>query len=408
MIQALRKKTLISSFKTARGRLLLTGFATLLASLASMPASALGFSDPGGYGLKIYRVNSGLYPYVQVYFRTFDQEQNPLVNLNAMNIGLMVKGRAYDPMKRQYNIGSIRQRQEATRSVLILDASKSMTGAPFLAAQKAATRYIDSKRPQDEVAILSIRDTKTGYDIVSDFERDPGALGRRLFEVVPDGNRSRIYDTIGAAMQMCGMSAQGSVTPGIENYIISCSIVVFSDGYDEGSAISREELNGRITALGIPVPIYSLAYSKKSREHFKNLESLSKNSFGIYYLIGEAIDEMQKTVERIQNILQSDYVLTFRSVVEVDGEEHAIKVGVEYPTGSGKFYYESAKMEAIQPPPVPAVLQQIQVLDGYFPALPEGMAPYMEKPAEALAAPPAQIPAAPAPQGTQAQNAKEL
>lgn len=357
--------------------------AVLLAVL-SIPAS--GASDPGGYGLKIYRVNSALYPYVQVYFRTFDQNQQPLVNLNAMNVGLMVKGKAYDPAKRQYQINSIRQRQEATRSVLILDASKSMVGAPFGAALTASARYIDSKRPQDEVAILSIRDTKAGYDVVSEFERDPGALGRRLADVKADGNKSRIYDSIGAAMQMCGMAAQGSVTPSAENYIVSCSIVVFSDGFDEGSALSREELNGRITDLNIPIPVYSLAYSKQSK-HFKNLESLSKNSFGIYYLIGETLDHMQQTVEQIQNIIQSDYVLTFRSVVPVDGEEHAIKVGVEYPSGSGKFTYENAKMEAIEPPPVPAIMQEIQRLDSLVTPLSEGGTPYFDRPAEAAGAP---------------------
>jgi hypothetical protein len=330
-------------------------------------------------------VNSGLYPYVQVYFRTFDKDQQPLVNLNAMNVGLMVKGKAYDPAKRQYQINSLRQRQEATRTVLVLDASKSMAGAPFDAALTASARYIDSKRPQDEVAILSIRDTKTGYDVVSEFERDSGALGRRLADVKPDGNKTRLYDTIGAAMQMCGMAAQGSVTPSAENYIVSCAIVVFSDGFDEGSALSREELNGRITDLNIPIPIYSLAYTKQSK-YFKNLESLSKNSFGIYYLIGETVDKMQQTVEQIQNIIQSDYVLTFRSVVPVDGEEHAIKVGVEYPSGSGKFTYENAKMEAIEPPPVPAIMQEMKRLDSLFPLLPAGANPYFDRPAGAATA----------------------
>jgi len=358
----------------------------LTASLVFLSIPAVGASDPGGYGLKIYKVNSGLYPYVQVYFRTFDQNQQPLVNLNAMNVGLMVKGKAYDPAKRQYQINSIRQRQEATRSVLVLDASKSMAGAPFAAALRAAARYIDSKRAQDEVAILSIRDTKTGYDVVSEFERDPGALGRRLADVKADGNKTRLYDSIGAAMQMCGMAAQGSVTPSAENYIVSCSIVVFSDGFDEGSALSREELNGRITDLTIPIPIYSLAYAKQSK-YFKNLESLSKNSFGIYYLIGEALDRMQQTVEQIQNIIQSDYVLTFRSVVPVDGEEHAIKVGVEYPSGSGKFTYENAKMEAIESPPVPVIMEEIQHIDKIFPPLPAGATPYFDRPAEAGGAP---------------------
>ena len=34
------------------------------------------------HGLKIYHVDRTLYPYVQVYFRTFDKNMHPLVNLN--------------------------------------------------------------------------------------------------------------------------------------------------------------------------------------------------------------------------------------------------------------------------------------------------------------------------------------
>lgn len=360
--------------------------ALTLSNIASADA------DPGGYGLKIFKVESALYPFVQVYFRTFDENQQPLVNLNEMNIGLMVKGKAYDPAKRQYRLNSIRQRKEATRSVLVLDVSASMAGAPFETALTAVARYIDSKRPQDEIAVLSIseKNNKTGYNIVSAFERDGGALARRLAGIKANSNQSRIYDTIGAAMQMCGMSSQGSISIAAspESHVVSCSIVVFSDGKDEGSAISREELNARITAMNIPIPIYSLAYSKNSKD-FKNLEAISKNSFGIYYLIGESVERMQPTVEQIQNILQSDYVLMFRSAIPVDGEEHTIKVGVEYPSGSRKLTYENAKIEAIELPPPQgqeqeAVKNAIAELDKLLPPLPQGVTtPYFDAPATA-------------------------
>jgi len=384
---------------------LVKGFLRGLLSLGLLAVAYTAWADagsigmPGGYGLKIYKVNNALYPYVQVYFRTFDQNQQPLVNLNDMNIGLMVKGQGYDPSKRQAVIQSLRQRPEATRTVLVLDASRSMAGAPFEASLGAAARFIDSKRPQDEVAVLAIRDTKEGYDIVSQFERDPGALGRRLLDVRADGMKTRLYDSIGAAMQMCGMTSQGAVSASPENYVVSCSIVVFSDGLDEGSALSREELNGRITNLGIPIPVYSLAYSKLNQKYFKNLESISKNSFGVYYLIGETTSKMQGVVEQIQNIIQSDYVVTFRSYVPVDGEEHSFKLGVEYPSGSAKFTYENAKFEAIEPPPVAQVQQLIQQLNQTIPPLPAGAtSPYFDKTqVPAATANPAPYPAAGSP-----------
>ena len=70
--------------------------------------------------------------------------------------------------------------------------------------------------------------------------------------------------------------------------------MVFSDGEDDGSALSRAKLNARITNLSIPIPIYSIAYSRVSDEYFKNLEAISKNSFGVYYNIGEALEKMTR------------------------------------------------------------------------------------------------------------------
>jgi len=349
----------------------------LLQILLFAPSAFANVSAPGGYGLKIYNVNSVLYPFVQVYFRTFNSEKQPLVNLNEMNIGLMVKGRTYDPMKRQYAIQSIRNRSDAVRSVIILDASKSMLkNNAYLSTAQAAARFIDAKRPQDEVAVLAIRDTKEGYDVISNFERDPGALARRLADVKVDGMRSRIYDSIAAAMQMCAMSSQGSsIDPSIGNFLASCSIVIFSDGHDEGSALSREELNARITSLSIPVPIYALAYGTSSRNHFVNLESISKNSFGVYYLIGDTIDRMTRVVEEIQNILLSDYVVTFRSYEKVDGDMHALKIGVEYPTGSKKFTYDSSQFEAMEAPPIAEIDNAIRMLNQKMPPAPDG-SPY--------------------------------
>lgn len=267
--------------------------------------------------------------------------------------------------------------------MIVIDASKTMTGAPFEDALRAAIRFIESKRPQDEVAVLAIRDTKDGYEVVSQFERDEKALARRIADIRADGNKTRLYDSIGAALQMCAMSSQGSVVSG--NYVVSCSILVMSDGKDEGSSITREELMTRISNLALPIPIYSLAYSRISGDHFKNLEALSKNSFGVYYIVGETTSQMQRIVEQVQNILQSDYVVTLRSYIPVDGAKHSIKLGVEYPSGSGKYVYDDSYFEAIQPPPFPKVQEAIMKLGEKIPALPDGN-PYYPAPGEAFTA----------------------
>lgn len=354
----------------------LTWKLALAACALALPTLLFGSSSraQGGenYGLKIYRVESGLYPYVQVYFRTFNREQEPLINLNYMNLGIMVKGRSYDPRKAQYGVQPIRQRPEAVGTVLVIDASKSMAGSPFEAALRAAARFIDSKRPQDQVAILATRDNDQGYEVVSSWERNADALGRRIADIRAVGMKTRLYDTIAAAMKMTALSGQGSQNPGAGDYVASHAIVVLSDGRDEGSALTRQDLNSRISSLDIPIPIYSVAYSKVSDEYFKNLEALSTNSFGVYYPLGGSLDRMQNTVEAIQSILLGDYVLTFRSYLPVDGESHAFKLGVEYPAGSGRFVYQSGRFEAIEPPPAKAILDQVAALSEAIQTLPDG------------------------------------
>lgn len=372
-----------------------TRFALVLAlglSVLSVPSAA---QPPGtsleSFGLKVFRVESGLYPFVQAYFRTFDQNMRPLVNLNELNIGVMVQGRSYDPAKRQYMVQSIANRDEAVRTTFVLDASKTMAGAPFEEALRAAARFIDSKRAQDQVAIIAVNDSDGGYELVSNFERDPGQLARRLADVRCNANTTRLYDGIAAAMQMSGMVSQGGIQTGDAEYIISSSIVVFSDGKDEGSAISREDLMSRITNLPIPIPIYSLAYSRIDRNHLKNLEALSKNSFGIYYDLGESIERMQRCVEDIQNVLQNDYVVTFRSYLPVDGGKHNLKIGLEYPSRSGKMTYQSAEFEAIEPPPVERILTMQNQFAQYLKPLPDSNPyltnPHLAQPAESVAAP---------------------
>lgn len=328
-----------------------------------------------GYGQKIFRVESGLYPFVQLYMRSFDQNMNPLVNLNIANIGMMVKGQVYNPGKRQYNIQSIRDRQEAIRSILVIDTSKSMAGAPFEAALRAAARFIDAKRYQDQIAIIALDDNKEGYSLVSNFERDAGALGRRIADINANGQKTRLYDGIGAALQLAAGTSAGGTTSSA-GYVASTSIVVLSDGKDEDSAINRQDLMNRITRLTLPVPIYSIAYTKIDDKYLKNLQALSKNSFGKYFHVGEAYQSMTRTVEDIQNILQSDYVITFRAYLPVDGLSHIVKVGVEYPSGSGKMRYQSGTFEAISPPNFPQVIQAQDKLNAIFPLLPDAN-PYL-------------------------------
>jgi hypothetical protein len=367
--------------------LLILSVLTIALSPLTVPGGAMASGHQGGYGLKIFRVESALYPFVHVYMRTFDQDMNPLVNLNVLNIGVMVQGRAYDPRKKQYLIQPIRNREEAIRSILVLDTDKKLQGIEFENLVRAAARFIDAKRPQDQVAILALDNSSEGYTILSNFDREPASLGRRLADLQPRGEKTRLYDGVAGAMQLAGGVGGGSSSSTVD-YTVSTSIVILASGKDEDSAVSRSDLMTRISNLPIPIPIYSLCFTATDGKEQRNLQALAINSFGKYYPISGAYDTVTRSIENIQNVMQSDYVLTFRSYIPVDGGRHNVKIGVEYPTGSGIMYYDTSTFEAIEPPTFPLIIEAQQKIDQVIPALKDEEL-YLSNP---FAPPPAAIP----------------
>ena len=333
--------------------LLLASFALLYGGGSVAAQGPLGNDQ---YAFKIYAVDVGFYPIVQVYFRTWDQNRDPLRNVNYANIGLMVKGRNYEPTifdpatrQTQYTIETLQNRQEGFRTVLVLDCSLSMAGKPFADAQNALIRYVEAKRPSDQIGIIAIRDEAEGFQLVSGFEKDETLLYQRIADIKCDGKTTRLYDAIAGAMEMAGAASQGNSSNAAVEHSVLNSIVVLSDGHDEGSAVARDELMNRIGQLDVPVPIFSLAYSKSNTDHFRNLEALSKGSFGRYWTHGDS-QEFSATVQQIHEINRSDYVVSFRSYVAVDGGKHPFKIGLAYPSNTGRFVWEDGNFEAIDSP----------------------------------------------------------
>jgi hypothetical protein len=381
-------KRCLSALQPLAAELIILGLVLAIGLAAKISHAGTGATGQQGYGLKIFRVESALYPFVHVYMRTFDQEMNPLVNLNVLNIGVMVEGRAFDPKKKQYQIQSIHNREEAIRSILVLDTNKNMKGPDFEAMIRAAARCIDAKRPQDQVALIALDNSSEGYTVLSNFDREPGILGRRLADLQPRGERTRVYDGVAGAMQLAGGVGAGSGSSSEVDYIVSTSIIVLGSGKDDDSAVSRSDLMTRISSLKIPVPIYALCFTGKDGKDQRDLQALAKNSFGKYYPIGATYDTITRSVEDIQNIMQSDYVLTFRSPIPVDGGRHNVKIGVEYPTGSGIMYYDTSMFETIEPPTFPRILEAQQKLDKAIPAL-KNEELYLRNPFVPVAAAPA-------------------
>jgi len=331
----------------------------LVATLLALAAITQAQASDESFGMKIFNVEPALYPFVQIYLRTFDSNMQPLPGLNPMDVGLMVNGQSYDPRKGQYVIQQIRDRDhDSVRAIFVLDTSSDMAGDAFEQSLNSVARFISAKRSNDQVAIITTDGSPRGYTTVSEFESDSEALLRRLADVEADLDASPLYDAIAGAMEYSIAPAERTGPGAIgSNYVATTSIVIFSDGHDTASALTRSDLMRRIDRLQIPVPIYSIGYNERDSAHLNNLRALSRTSFGQFYDLTDNLDQMTRTVENIHNIKQRDFVITFRSYVDPDGRDHNLRVGVQYPPQSGRYQYDRATFEAITPPNLPAITE---------------------------------------------------
>lgn len=321
------------------------------------------FLNADAPNMKIYCVNPLFYPFVNVYFRALDSQQNPLVNITKANIGLMVQGKAYDPVKNQYSISTLRDRREGFRTVIIIDCSASMKGQPFRDALDACRSYIGLKNPSDEIAIIALTNE---IEDVSTFSRDAAKLTILLNDLQPNGKRTRIYDGISKAFSMC-LSAQGS-TIDRPDFTVLSNILLITDGIDQGSAATAQTLMTEFasrSAANQPIfPIYTMAYSKKNHDGLKDMQAISYRSFGRYWKL-DATSQFAQICNQIQDLNRHDYVITFRSYVKADGEKHSMILALNY---EGRQMQETASFLAIEPPIVNDEMRRMkQILDNTLP-----------------------------------------
>jgi hypothetical protein len=336
-----------------------------------------GFLDAQTPAFKIYAVNYALYPYVMCYFRTMDGNKEPLINLTNSNVGLMVQGQLYDPMKKQYEVQTLKDRREGFRTVLVLDCSASMAGQPFADLLTAARSFIRLKSPSDEIGIIALTDS---VEHVCAFTKDVQRLDTYLNDLRPIGKRTPLYDGIGTAIQACFTGRNLSFSQANLDFTVLSNIVVITDGIDVGSAMSKEGLDRKIDDMKIPIPIYSIIYNGKSKHNFQDLAYLSTISFGRYWEI-DSMSYLSQICSKILDINRNDYVVTFRGYLPVDGNNHNLKIAIRY---AGFFMDDTAQFQSINLPLATDELRRLRMkLENSIPKLPDGN-PYYSSPETTL------------------------
>jgi len=180
-------------------------------------------------------------------------------------------------------------------TVLAVDASKSMAGAPFTSAMNAARTFVNERQEGAELGFVAFNGD---VSVVQRPTVDAGALGD-AFRYPPElAYGTRIYDALDRSIELLR-----------DSRISAGSVVLLSDGADVGSGwgldhvvAAAERARVRIFTVGLRSNAYDGAA----------LEEIATRTGGEYAEAGSA-DELESIYAELGRRFASEYVVRYRS-----------------------------------------------------------------------------------------------
>jgi hypothetical protein len=185
-----------------------------------------------------------------------------------------------------------------------------MSGAPLAAVRATMARFVNQARDQDRVAILTIADDTR---IEVPFGADKATLANRLKSVSSRGTLTRLYDgALFALAQLRGAPPEFR------------QLTIISDGHDEGSTHSIDEVIKQ--ALQDKIPVDSIGLSRSHPEFLQSLERISRATGG-RYARANSPDELDGLIEQGIRSMRATPVVAFKTeMLAADGMTHNVQV----------------------------------------------------------------------------------
>lgn len=258
--------------------------------------------------------------YVMVPFTALSAKGVPILDLREKDVSLLVDGK-------RVSTDLFEQSMNAPVSwTILLDGSGSMALAGKLEAAKAVINALTARRQAGDDFALYVFDSQGHANEMVPFTENPGAITRALDVVKPWG-KTAFFD---ALSQMPERSELGR-NP-------SRAIILLSDGIDNASKMTRDEIAKRLE--GVSIPIYAFGLREPGERSVKRpvapiseemanidlLEELSSATGGKLF-VGNRPEQLASAMNGIESVLRAQYLIGFP------------------PTGKGGIKYRRISLE---------------------------------------------------------------
>jgi VWFA-related protein len=216
-------------------------FSALLLALSSFAGRALAQGEPGRFAISPVTYQS---PVLMAYVDVLNQDGQPPTKLNPADLSATIA-------QRSLKIASVTPFSQSGNGVaylFLVDVSKSIARTAFNQMRTAVDSWIDGLTPGDRMAISTFGEQERQ---LVDFTSDKNALHAALQRAAPTDKLTKLY----LALQNASNIRQRTDADLPSRRVI----VILSDGKDEGSGYTADDV-GRIFQQS-PIPIYAIGFS---------------------------------------------------------------------------------------------------------------------------------------------------
>ena len=170
--------------------------------------------------------------------------------------------------------------KKASRVVIVVDSSGSMSGNKLPAVQNTLKTYIDSLGPKDQIALIDF-DSKIRQPVLVDGTSAGRDRGLQFISSLQADGGTRLYEA--------ALAARNWLTDNLRSNAIN-AVLILTDGEDSESSISLEQLGNKLQQSGFStdqrIAFFTVGYGSEGDFNPQALEQIA-NLNGGYYRKGD-------------------------------------------------------------------------------------------------------------------------
>jgi len=230
-------------------------------------------------------------PEISIYFWCTDYAGGMIRNPDASKFKVTLNGKSI-LKKDNYELEQFRIVDEGVAYTILIDVSKSVAGKDIENAKIAALGLVENMREKDKAMIILFGDW---IEVLVPFSNNKHFLKNKINSIQAKANNTKLFKGIETAFKQ-----NNTLDKKIPK---RKAIIVISDGKDEGSGITLDDLKEQIT-----FPVYSIGFREGKKEFIESLKRISEISGGQYIHLTN-IEDAKWAYEKIANFIENQWLL---------------------------------------------------------------------------------------------------